>query len=90
MTDHKLCIKRERENSFEIWRIKTATTEELSWPYYILTWIPLTPFKCIFYREVEKQEIKPETIQRPQGNYALKTKENKETKQQTNPLGLQN
>lgn len=65
------------------WRIKLALFD-------ILTWIPLTPFKCIFYREVEKQEIKPETIQRPQGNYALKTKENKETKQQTNPLGLQN
>lgn len=33
-----------------------------------------TPFKCIFYK-AEKQEIKPETIQHSQGNYALKTKQ---------------
>lgn len=65
------------------WRIKVAFFD-------ILTWIPLTPFKYIFYNEVEKQELKLETIQQPQGNYALKPKQNRETKQQTNPLGLQN
>lgn len=44
----------------------------------ILTRIPLTPFKCIFYK-VEEQEIKPETIQHPQGNYAWKTNPPKKT-----------
>lgn len=53
------------------WRIKLALFD-------ILTRITLTPFKCIFYK-VEKQEIKPETIQQPQGNYALKTKHQNKT-----------